>query len=346
MCRRVVKKRLSVFRLAAVLGFAVASLCGTAQAALRVYDPLQTGPGGPAVTGPYIPGTEDAGPNLGGQNPATSPDAAFYSGGWVQAGGDSQVVQHIPSLSYPSYFQGRKGQAAESTQFGCCTFGRTGRPFGDVFNQGQPGLGGGRDPATLYGSFLIDWGTVGTNDPMGGNIGKHGFEMWNGSPATDPDQKLVVDLYVNHYSGDTDLTLNVLTGPQGMKTDHKQVLAGNQDRIDLAAFNGGTHLVVMKLDFNDINGEDRVTVWLDPMDSIEGNWTPAASVGVPAGELLITHHSAFSSFQFDGGGADPGAIDEFRWGDSFADVTHFVPEPTSLTLLALGVPALLFRRRK
>jgi MprA protease rhombosortase-interaction domain-containing protein len=320
-----------------MMGVLAAGLAGEAQAQLLAYDPLQTGPGGPAVTGPYTPGTEDAGPNLAGQNPTIGPDTSFYAGAWVASGGDNQAVDHIASLSYPNFPQGRRGQLAESTQFGCCTFGRSGRPFGDVFGTGSNGLAADGNYHVLYGSFLIDFGTVGTNDPMGGNIGKHGFEMWNDTNETAPDSKLVVDLAFNYYTGDPLLFLNVL--------GTRQNLAGNWTRDALAAINGGTHLVVMKLEFTDGLSEDRVTVYLDPTDSIESNWTPEASIGVPTGGLAIWGHSAFSSFQFDGGGANPGAIDEFRWGETFADVTPFIPEPTSALLAMIGAAGFMLRRR-
>jgi hypothetical protein len=345
MCRRRLFKRLSRLGLVATICGLAAGAAGTANAALRAYDPLRTGPGGPAVTGPYTPGTEDAGPNIGGQNPSIGPDTSFYAGGWVQSAGDNQAVDHIPSLTYPQFPNGRRGQLAESTQFDCCTFGRSGRPFGDVFGSGANGLSATGDYEVLYGSFLIDWGTLGTNAPGGGNEGKHGFEMWNDINEPNPDPKLVVDLAFNYYTGDPLLFLNVL--------GTRQNLAGNWTRDALAAINGGTQLVVMKLEFtvdpdNDPltdNSEDRVTVYLNPTDSIESNWTPEASIGVPTGALSIWGHSAFSSFQFDGGGANPGAIDEFRWGDTFADVTPFIPEPGTFMLSMIGAAGLLLQRR-
>jgi hypothetical protein len=246
----------------------------------------------------------------------------------------------MPSLTYPNFPNGRRGQLAESTQFGCCTFGRSGRPFGDVFGTGSPGLAADGNYHVLYGSFLVDFGTVGTNPPWptGGNEGKHGFEMWNDTNETSPDSKLVVDLAFNYYTGDPLLFLNVL--------GTRQNLAGNWTRDALAAINGGTHLVVMKLEFTDGNSEDRVTVYLDPTDSIESNWTPEASISVPTGGLSIWGHSGLSSFQFDGGGANPGAIDEIRWGETFADVTPFIPEPGTVMLSMIGAAGFLLRRRR
>jgi hypothetical protein len=334
---RCLTKRPSSLRLAAAASLVAAVFVAKANADLLAYDPLQTGPGGPAVTGPYVPGTEDAGPNIAGQDPTIGPDTSFYSGAWVQSGGDNTSVDHIPSLSYPNFAQGRRGQAAESTQFSCCTFGRNGRPFGDVFGTGSNGLAADGNNHVLYGSFLIDFGTVGTNTPWpaAGNEGKHGFEMWS---APIGDAFLAVDLAFNYYTGDPLLFLNVL--------GTRQNLAGNWTRDALAAINGGTQLVVVKLEFTDANFEDRVTVYLNPTDSIESNWTPEASIAVPTGALAIWGHSAFSSFQFDGGGANPGAIDEIRWGETFADVTPFIPEPSSAMLSLIGVAGWFLRRRK
>jgi hypothetical protein len=106
----------------------------------------------------------------------------------------------------------------------------------------------------------------------------------------------------------------------------------------------GVHLIVMRFDFDPM-ASDSVTAYLDPTDSIESNWTPAAVVSVPNSDLTITHHGVSTNFTFSGGGHVPARFDELRWGETFADVTPFVPEPSTLTLLALGMAAVLRRRR-
>lgn len=95
------------------------------------------------------------------------------------------------------------------------------------------------------------------------------------------------------------------------------------------------HLIVFEFEF-DLSLPDVVSVHLDPVDSIEANHTPAASISVADSDLLITHHGVLSEFTFSGAGHIPGAFDELRWGDTLADVTPClsaeVPEPSSLSL--------------
>jgi hypothetical protein len=297
-----------------------------ADAALLVYDPFTTG-AGPAD---YLAGDENAGTNpLGGQNPATGP-TAFYSGGWIQSGGDAQVVKNIGSLAYPLFPQAG-GQIQETVQFSCCSFGRSGRQMAST-------LGAGLAPRTLYQSFLIDFGTQGTDAPT--DFGKRAYEMWNGGVG---DANLAVDLFVNHFSGVNALTLAVTTasGTQSVLVD-----GGG---LTLAAL-AGVHLVVLKFDFDPTN-PDKVTLYLDPTDSLEPA-AAAAQISVAASDLLITHHGAITNFTFSGGGHIPGAFDELRWGDTFADVTPFldpevaVPAPPALALFAVGALGLMTTRRR
>lgn len=309
------------------LAFALtASLSSNANAALLAYDPFAYG--NDPTQGQYALGDEDAGTNgLGGQNPSIGP-TAFYNGAWIQSGGDAQVVKALPSLAYPMFQPGIGGIQQETNQFACCTFGRTGREIAG-------GLGGGRSASTIYQSFLIDFGTQGTDDPT--QFGKRGYEMWSDGIG---DAFLAVDLFVNSFAGVNDLSLAVTTLGNGTT-----IVPLNGGGLDLSTL-AGTHLVVMKFAFDPTN-PDLVSVFLDPTNSNESDWTPAAFVSVASSDLLISHHGAFTEFTFSGLGHIPGAIDEIRWGDTFADVTPFgVPEPAGLSLFLLGILGVAFSRRR
>lgn len=306
----------------------LASFAGTAGATLLAYEPFEYGDVAVPSEGQYAVGDEDSGIGvLGGQDPVIGP-TAFYTGAWIQSGGDAQVVKAVPSLSYPGYQPGIGGIQQETVLFECCTFGRSGRQIAG-------GLGGG-DARIVFESFLINFGTQGTDAPT--DFGLRGHELWNGGVG---DAFRTVSVFVNHFSGVNELSLEVTTASG---TSIVPVAGGGLDLPALALDNGGTHLIVLKYEFDPL-GPDVVSVFLDPTNPIEPV-TPDAQISVAASDLFITHQGAFSNFTFSGAGHVPGAIDEIRWGTTWRETVPVIPEPGTVSLLGVGLIALRAARRR
>ena len=121
------------------------------------------------------------------------------------------------------------GVQQETIQFNCCSFGRSGRPIAG-------GLGGGA-ARTVYESFLVNFGTQGTDDPT--QFGKRGHELWNGGVGASFQ---AIDLFVNHFEGVDDLSLTVTT-PSGTST--VPVSGGGLDLNTMAASKSGPVIVVV-----------------------------------------------------------------------------------------------------
>lgn len=195
-------------------------------------------------------------------------------------------------------------------------------------------MGGGRAPRTIYQSFLIDFGSQGTDSAT--DFGLRGHVMWNGGVD---DSFRTVGLFVDHFSGTNQLALDVTT-----QSGHQSQIVGGGMTLEQLA---GVHLLVLKFNFN-APDPDAVSVCFDATDSIKANYSPAASIPVADSDLFITHQGAFSQFTFSGPGHIPGALDEVHWGDTFLDVTPFAPapEPARIGLFGLGLTALLLVRRR
>lgn len=318
--------------LAAML--AISAAMPKASAVLLVHDPFHVGVG----PGEYLAGDENSGVNvLGGQNPVPAP-TPFYAGGWIQDGGDSQAVRlpggGLSRMNYPR-FANSGGLVTDLVQFDCCSFGRSGRELATPLGLGEQ---------TLYQSFLVDFGVQGSDTASA--FGFRGVEWWNGGIG---DSSLAARLFVNAFTGLSDLTLEV-ESPAGVISAPL-----NGGGLDLEALDG-VHLVVMKFETHradPINplgtaaDDDVISVYLDPTDSIEANWTPAASLAVNASDWMMTHHGAGTSFTFSGPGHRPLKFDEVRWGTTFASVTPFIPEPTTVSLAVIGAAGglVMLRRR-
>ena len=111
-----------------------------------------------------------------------------------------------------------------------------------------------------------------------------------------------------------------------------------------------TYLLVGKIEdaSNWAGSNDRVTMWINPTDNVEGNNTAVLSEEVSfAG--LFPDEPGITQFAFQAGTDDAvesAYLDEVRIGDSFADVVP-IPEPTTFALFGLaGLAAMAGLRRR
>jgi hypothetical protein len=109
---------------------------------------------------------------------------------------------------------------------------------------------------------------------------------------------------------------------------------------------GGTMLVVLRLDVDNTAAADTVFAWFNPTI---GGLDPSTAIATTTN---IINLSAINAFRIAAGNANASgtnavmAIDEFRLGYTFADVTP-VPEPVTFALAGLGgLMFLALRRRK
>jgi len=104
-----------------------------------------------------------------------------------------------------------------------------------------------------------------------------------------------------------------------------------------------TVFVVLKYTFDSVNG-DSANLFINPTP---GSAEPATHLTVTAGTALNLNTTGIRSFFVRNNSVEPDAllIDELRIGDTWADVTPAVPEPTSVALGGLGLLALSMWRR-
>ncbi len=321
MVRSLLSRRLRLVATAAAAGLLAVSMGGAAQATVLWYDGFEIGPG------QYSLGT------VAGQTGGTG---TFFTGSWVQPGGDDQLVLDAsltkPGLINPSL----GGSLGDNDAPACCITGRVSKMFTEPWSGRTPPEG------TFYIGFLANYGRV-----EGGAIGDvhhRTLEMWDGGFDDTANRNLMLG-YSTFAGLGSQLALMVKDS-----TSNTQLVKQLDEHLEFVN-DGQTHCMVLKFELSNTAGADRVSAFLDPMGTTEPA-TPSVTISGAdfAGgglDLLLDRMGGIVQFSFFGGNLDVAAqMDELRVGTEFADVACMVPEPTAFSLLGLAALGLFARTRK
>jgi len=100
---------------------------------------------------------------------------------------------------------------------------------------------------------------------------------------------------------------------------------------------GQTYLMVLKIDFL-TEGSDQMTLYVNPTPGLGAPNVTGASI------TTTKDFSLYGVMFYPSSSTNAGALDELRFGNTFADVTP-IPEPATIALLVLGGLGLLGRKR-
>jgi hypothetical protein len=290
-----------------------------AQATLLWYDGF--------ATPPYVAATSNATP-LNGQSGGAG---TFFTGPWVDSPGndhhvDATSLPHgdlIPGVTtiHPSVGGSAVGT---DTPGGCCDTVRDARVFS------SPWDGSTNPDATYYESVLVNYG-------LGPTIHHRVMEMWDGDQGNDANRTLQLGYSEFTGIGSVDAAgkhMGISVHDSNTNTDVNQDLIGGP----VFQSDGKTHLMVLRFDMSN-SGNDRIRAYLDPIGTVEPG---SAAADISVGQFLSDRMGAVTDFTF-GDTQKASAIDEIRFGTTFADVANLttVPEPMSFALLAWGAIGML-----
>lgn len=250
-----------------------------------------------------------------GELPLQNPTVPGYDGAWTDVDfGEAEPAAMAGSLTYADpLYAGSTGDKVGKTADAA---GITGTNSGRVYRKLAPALvAAGTTTGTRYLSWLYQNG----NENAAAQPHVHSVlslyqDTGGANPAGDAARRVfeagVSDadfLTTNHAFRFNDLQI----GDLGVPVD------------------SGVHLFVVKLEFSEEFGGDRITVWLDPA---LGSGEPAG--GVTLDGLDITYDSlAFSDYA-----SNSVAWDEVRWGSTYDSVTLGQGTGTGFSAWIAGYP--------
>lgn len=308
----------------------VAALQSTPASAVQLmYEPFDTG-GGKYST--FTPGTPPDAPvsvanplvRLLGQSPSVSP--TLFQGGWTDAAGNtptqfvrtnSLVYRGAPSSggAVTTVFDNVNNPNLSSGE------GRVGRYFGTIPGPNTTGFTSTTE-GTFYLSFMASFGTVldefkNTND--GSVLGFRTVEIWPEGGAVGNDNGRFEIGYQGFAGADDQRVPRSarlhFTGPG---TNGYQYLTDTTFNED----NNNTHLIVMKMVLSSQNNADNVSLFLDPIDSVEPIVPSAVAANINFTMSAISVISVFGNAT----GIRP-VFDELRVGTDYIDVLPALPLP-------------------
>ncbi len=291
------------------LVLACACLAAESVFALPDYEPFSdsTGSGGTSYA---------VGANLIGQVNASGSN-------WFQAGPTTAIQPTIAAgdLNIAGLYTAGGGRSA---QFG-------GGPGTSArLNLSVPAAG--IQSGTVYFSFALKLTDITGLDSSGQFFG--GFNTAQGSQISQPNT-VGERILARSVTGGYNIGVRQGTGPAQGNLAWGGTVFTTSDILFL----------VGSYTFNTGSGSDDVAqLWINPDSSTFG------AVSAPGGSLSSTGGAdlvRIASFTlYDQSAAEPatGLLDNLRFGLTWADVTPVVPEPSSLSLVGLGLAAILARR--
>ena len=267
-----------------------------------------------------------------------------WGNSWVTASGSDLATNLSSSLSY-----GGVSTLGNSLRVGLAADG----------SQGNPGTQAPQrnllDPVGTYGSTIwigLLWQSLTTDADRGSLAGfrETKFGLFDGAnPASlsrTGSERVDVGIPHTYNTG----TVNGVAGQQLL--DQYSIYSGStQEASGVATLRGtsftNTVFLLLKMDLDGTAATDTLSLWVDPnIGAGEGG------LGTAMATWTSANLDAINGFRFQMGNSNASGIngqvifDELRIGTTFADAVTGVPEPTILTLVAVGSGLMLLGLRR